>query len=472
MIDLETIDLSQFFPWTWILHLVRALISFNIIHSVLKDKYNSLVTFFSVTVTCMLYSFFSLNLLSRYSVPPWLEVAAAFFYYAVQLVVILIVCEGKLFSKIFSVVFGFLTYTCSTIIFEFFRNLLTSSDYIVISQTTLTVVDFASCGSTSFAFSFLFAALIRRLKPKENQLLQYKPKFTFFLLFPFTHAFSSLISAMVLRANPMVIKDNYISKFVIVSLLVCMLLDFLIIFVVDHIEKLETENIEKERQLIKNAFDFQQTMMLKKEKQEFRKIKHDLSNIINTARGFIEIGKPEKALAILKSTNDDLEGLAGFSVCSDETVNTILFIKLQQAESLGIKLIAEIDENCPIQIDDYDLCRLLNNIIDNEINAVNALSKNRTCRVSVSIDEENIVIKSENGYNSKNQNKSKKSDGHGNGIEIICEIANKYDGEYSSTQTDSQYFTKTVLKNTIKNSSTPPPAKFLKMKKSLLHKPL
>ncbi len=44
------VDLTQFFPFTFIMHLTRALVVFNICHTILKNKYNTLVTFFSIIV--------------------------------------------------------------------------------------------------------------------------------------------------------------------------------------------------------------------------------------------------------------------------------------------------------------------------------------------------------------------------------------------------------------------------------------
>ncbi len=457
---MEYVDLTHFFPWAWIIHLVRALISFNVIHAILKDRYNSFITLLSITASGMLYSGVTLYILTKVGTTPSIEVVVAFIYYVVQFAVVMAVCEGKPFPKAFSVVFGLVVYECVTLIFEFLRNIFIDNKNVMINQFNVGITDYIIMCATMFSLSFLFAALIRLLKPKNNQSLSYKTRLTFFLLFPTTHAFSAIISLSVARVSA-VTADATITRFIILSSIVCMLVDFMIIFVVDHIEKVETENIEKERMLIKNTFDIQQTMMLKKEKQEFRKIKHDLSNIINTARGFIEIGKPEKALAILKSTNEDLEGIAGFSICANEIINTVLFIKQKYAEDLGVRLIPEIDEENKINLDDYDLCRLLNNIIDNSINAAGRLISNKISRIYIHIDEEFITVKSENEYRkSDEQGKAKKSENHGNGVEIIKEIAKKYDGKYSSNAQGNIYFTYTTLKNKESDGFTPPQQNF------------
>lgn len=93
-----------------------------------------------------------------------------------------------------------------------------------------------------------------------------------------------------------------------------------------------------------------------------------------------------------------LTGLAGFSLCSNEAINTILYVKQQQAKNSGIKFTADISEHYAVLPDDYDLCRLLNNIIDNALNAALTARENRQCRIEIAIDENEITIKSENNF--------------------------------------------------------------------------
>lgn len=72
---------------------------------------------------------------------------------------------------------------------------------------------------------------------------------------------------------------------------------------------------------------YQQLLIRKENQKKFRKAKHDYVNLISAAKEFIEIGKPEKDLEILQRTNDDITGLSRFSLCSNKTVNTIIYEK-------------------------------------------------------------------------------------------------------------------------------------------------
>ncbi len=138
-------------------------------------------------------------------------------------------------------------------------------------------------------------------------------------------------------------------------------------------------------------------LMLNEEKQRYRRIKHDFANITATAAGFIEMGKPEKALHILNKTSDDISQISEFSVCSNDAINTTLYLKKQEAKKIGVKLDVEIDESFPIQADDYDICRILFNIADNSVTAASKLNNNKTSFIRVEINKDEIVFESRNG---------------------------------------------------------------------------
>lgn len=99
-------------------------------------------------------------------------------------------------------------------------------------------------------------------------------------------------------------------------------------------------------------------------------------------------------------------------------------------------------------IDDYDLCRLLHNLLDNCINAA-ANSVDKLCKISIEITDALITATTENSYNSsKNSEQSDdKSSEHGNGIGIIKNIAKKYNGSLNVEKSNNIWITTVVLEN-------------------------
>ena len=234
---------------------------------------------------------------------------------------------------------------------------------------------------------------------------------------------------------------------VAVFMFIVMLFDCLFPFAMDYFEAIEERNILNERALTKSKMEYQQVLMRKEDQQEFRKVKHDYANLISAAKGFIEIGKPEKALEILQRTNDDITGLSRFSLCSNETVNTIIYMKKQEAEKNGIKVKAEVEEHYPLNVDDYDFCRVLGNIIDNAVNALGEFEGEKLFRLSIEIDEDFVRIKGENPFDAVKEKRKHRSKDHGQGTIIIKDIASKYDGSYNVRQENGIWYTDTVLKN-------------------------
>lgn len=236
--------------------------------------------------------------------------------------------------------------------------------------------------------------------------------------------------------------------------LICLLIDFSILFFIDSFEKIEQKNIENEKALLKSALDYEQIQMFNEEKREFIKIKHDLTNIITTAQGFIEIGKPDKALEIFKNTNKSLAGISEFSICSNDTVNTIFYIKQKEALKSDIEFKAKVDETYPILINDYDLARLLGNVIDNAINASKQLKYDKKIELFMSISSDGLDITVKNRFDKKAEKPKKSNINHGNGILIVKEISSLYKGTYNATKNDDIWITKISIQN-VKNNKMP-----------------
>lgn len=449
----------EFFPWTWIMHLVRVLITYNIVFVVLEDKYNKAVTFFSLLIPSMVYSYITLQVGSEKT-----EVLSMFLYYILQFVICLIVTKGKLFSKLFCSIFSLVTWVVGSMIYELVRTFYSGINTSVGLSYEVSLIDFITSVLMVYAFSFITVAFVKFFQSKTKKGFSYNTKLNYLFLFPITHLLITYENFSIFhllsdeQKNAFYKNHPYSEASMVIATLLCMIIDFVILFLADHIEKVEEKNINSQRELLKNKLDYQQMMMIKEEKQQLRKIKHDYSNILTTAKGFIEIGKPEKALSILKDANDDLTGIVGFSLCSNETINTVIYMKTIQAKNKGVILKTDILEEYSVLTNDYDLCRILGNIIDNSINAVCMLEENKECKIIIEINRDQIIIKSTNRFKQEEKLSSKRID-HGNGLGIIREIAEKYNGNFVTKKTDNVWTSEVYLQN-IKNANSYPPPEF------------
>lgn len=450
------IDITNLFPWRILTLFAYSVAFFNIYKAVLKDKFHPIITFLTIFTARIITSeiFFNKEPLDVLGYPVFALLC---------FIILLFLTEGKLYDKFFVIIISLISqFTAGAINSVVTITAIKGQTYEQVFGTENMNLDYLTLYLSScivfIIVGILFGTLLklynnRRSKNKNSKLLIY------FSAFPVSHIMIVLIPMIFV---PIELDNNYLGStvYTVIYILftIIMIFDCTFPLMINHFEKIIEKNNKYEKDILKNKMDYNQMLMLKQEKNEFRKLKHDFANIITTAKGFIEIDKPEKALSILSNTNDDLLGLAGFSICSNETINTIIYIKQQQAERNNINLSVEITEDCPVYIDDYDLCRILHNIIDNSLNAVSLLNENKNSRINIEINDEQIIIKSENRYNK--DNKIKRLGEHGNGIGIIKETASKYGGKYTYKQLNGVWYTETYLGNKKSANSTPPPPNF------------
>lgn len=441
------IQLTVFFPWGLLMNIARAAICFNIIHAILKDKYNVYITLAGIFSFTVIYAYIAYSFIDiKY------EMLQMALYYILLTVLIQIVCRGNIFIKIFSSLFALLSWVSAALLFSCLTQLIGYSVVYSGLSYELPLINFLLYLLFMYAFSFVYVLLINLVKSKIIKEMKYSKKYTLYFIFPATHIIFTMLMVMVLQASDRSYYAAFISQHpgfetaLTFCTLACIFADFLIIFIVDRQSKTENEKIKYEKQLLKSEMDYQQTKMLTDEKQEFRKLKHDLANLLSTAQGFIEIGKPEKALEILQSTETNLNRLAGVPVCSNETINTVFYIKQQTAEELGVKLDIKVEQTSALHVDDYSVCRLLHNILDNALYAAgNAYEK--YVDIKIAIESEYFRIICRNSYSDSKKQKARSGD-HGHGINIIKDIAKKYSGKYTDEKADGIYISKVEMNNT------------------------
>lgn len=440
------IDITPLFPYRILMHIAEVFAYYNIAHSITKDKYHPAITIAAIFAAKELWAALLFNTPIE---------SAGFVCFGITLIIVLkLLTVGKTakiaISAVFCIIsklFAACTMTMVSVVVyqgkdyeDIFgtENLNLDYLYMFLSHCILTV-----------AVSYLFAGILKIFYRKKSASGNNNKLLLFFLFFPASHI---IIIVFALFAMPKDLNDipdfGFTVNFAVVAfMLIIMLFDCLFPFAMDYFEAIEERNILNERALTKSKMEYQQVLMRKEDQQEFRKVKHDYANLISAAKGFIEIGKPEKALEILQRTNDDITGLSRFSLCSNETVNTIIYMKKQEAEKDGIKVKAEVEEHYPLNVDDYDFCRVLGNIIDNAVNALREFEGEKLFGLSIEMDEDFVRIKGENPFDAAKAKRKRRSKNHGQGTVIIKDIASKYDGSYNVRQENGIWYTDTVLKN-------------------------
>ncbi len=435
------IDLTTLFPWRIISIFALTFTSYNICHSCLKDKRHPLLTFilvFLVRLLCSLifYNNIALNALG-YTV-----------YAILYFLALLITTEGSVFLKVLCSIFLQFSTLLSSLVMGIILFALTQGAYPELENSNYQYlyVYLTQC-IIIIVTGYIFTGILKLIKSKKTKThRKNKTLFAYLTFFPVSHILVVVLALVISQFN----HDNAPDFSFILQIIVLFFMALIIIFdcfypfIIDRFEKLYIENEQQEKLIIKNKLEYEQTKMLAEEKDEFRKLKHDFLNLLSTIKGFIEIGKYEKALSIIKSTQKDVQKISGIPVCSNETINTVLFIKQQQAEKLNIKFEININETALLKVDNYSICRVMHNMLDNAINAVSQ-ADNNIIKIHIDISDECFIMEIENYYVKTTKNNIRK--GHGNGIHIIKEIAKTYIGNYSYITDDNLYIAKIELQN-------------------------
>lgn len=138
-----------------------------------------------------------------------------------------------------------------------------------------------------------------------------------------------------------------------------------------------------------------QTMLMQYKNQV--NVRHDMKNHLISMAALAERGEWEKLREYLSKVYD--AGTLGEEEIEtgNNTVNAIVNIKRQAAEKSGIKFDCEINISKPLSINDYDLCVIWGNILDNALAAANMATEEKYVYVQAEIVKRNLIINVKNG---------------------------------------------------------------------------
>ena len=196
-------------------------------------------------------------------------------------------------------------------------------------------------------------------------------------------------------------------------------------------------NIDMEKALsdMKKKYALQQDMAeeLKKTQMQSRLLKHDMKNHSMVILSYLQEGKLEEAKDYTSRILDNLNKMYTYINVGNSLMNYIINHKLSKAKEQGIEIRAEIENLSFSYMDSIDFSAVLNNLLDNAIEAaVNTREKKIEVLISSQKGFDSIVIKNSIDAsvleNNPNLKTTKEGEGHGFGMIQIRKITEKYSG--------------------------------------------
>lgn len=186
---------------------------------------------------------------------------------------------------------------------------------------------------------------------------------------------------------------------------------------------------------------FRESMQnLEKLNRELREQKHDLMNHFQVVYGLMELGEYEEAHAYITPVFKEIRKFNRALKTAQPAVNALLWAKMEEAEKRGVDFYLEVGSSlADIPIQPWDLCRILANLIDNGLTALEKQEGER--RLSVLIRETRQDYQLEIANNGpaipadirphlfQSGFTTKKEAGHGQGLAIVSRLLREAEGQ-------------------------------------------
>lgn len=167
--------------------------------------------------------------------------------------------------------------------------------------------------------------------------------------------------------------------------------------------------------------------------------RHDYLNHLQVVYGLLEVEEYEELKDYLEPVYKDIMKTGKALRTSKPAINALLRAKNAEAEENQIDVYIEVKSDLKnLNIPDWELCKVLSNIIDNGITALKNSEEPRKLMIDLNETKEEFIIEiSNNGPEIPPEKQSeifkqgvtsKKEQGHGMGLYIVNNVIKKYNG--------------------------------------------
>lgn len=209
------------------------------------------------------------------------------------------------------------------------------------------------------------------------------------------------------------------------------------------------EELKLQKQQLEHNIQYAEAV--RSQYQEIRNIRHDMKQHLAAVSGLQLEGKYDAAQKYISEISSDIDRIEMFMDVGNDFVNAILNSKLSIAKSKGIEVLCSSSGEIG-GINEYDLCNLIGNMLDNAIEAAEKVNCNAVVEISILSDKHKLMIVVSNSIshsvlsgNSELKTTKGESALHGFGVKSIRAIAEKYDGSVDFYEEDLIFFCRVIL---------------------------
>ncbi|SEW41856.1 sensor histidine kinase [[Clostridium] fimetarium] len=167
--------------------------------------------------------------------------------------------------------------------------------------------------------------------------------------------------------------------------------------------------------------------------------RHDYINHMQIVYGLLELDEYQDAREYLEPVFVDIMKVSNALKTSKPALNALLQAKMETARRADIAMFLGVTSDLRnIKIEQWELCKVLANLIDNAITAVDQMEKEKTIHIEIGEDIRNyrfcvynngpVIPESQQDLIFKKGYSTKKDEGHGLGLMIINQILDSNNG--------------------------------------------
>lgn len=235
----------------------------------------------------------------------------------------------------------------------------------------------------------------------------------------------------------------------IVSIIFVLTINTIIIVLFENLYKLFTLKIETNILIEQTRAYENQNEVISSATETLSSLKHDIKNHISILCELNRNGKIKELQEYISNMQSQINEIDNISRSNNFIFDSILNLKLKNLED--IDLTVEIDVPNNIEILAYDLMVILGNLLDNSLEALYKLEKNRVLKITSKISKENLLIFIDNSFNNEisfqNGNflsTKKNKDNHGIGLKNVKKVLKSYGG-YLNINYTKEIFSVTIV---------------------------
>ncbi|WP_160316126.1 sensor histidine kinase [Acetobacterium bakii] len=239
---------------------------------------------------------------------------------------------------------------------------------------------------------------------------------------------------------------------ILIGVVLILLVNFTTFYLYDVISASMVDKMDKSLLGQQNKYYHKQFELMESSLKTTKAMRHDLRNHLSAIYALVEKGEKDAALKHLTKMTDVYDDKKQYACTENIDIDSILNFKIQAAEQQNIKIALDLSIPEKMRIHSFDLAIILGNLLDNAIEAVTELEKERQIKTKINYDKGRLIILVENPYQGERlkvgnryPTTNTEPSQHGLGLENVQSVLQKYDGSMEINQQEKVFSVSLLL---------------------------